>query len=86
VKIALDIEPFVYEVNTLLNAAGLINRITNGSFVTAADSSAARTDLAFARYGVSMSSRSQGQHAEAQYPCTQGQSLNQRPESPKSYQ
>jgi hypothetical protein len=28
--IALDVEPLVYEVNTLLNAASLMNRITKG--------------------------------------------------------
>src|SRR5712692_1438172 len=28
IEIALDIEPLVYEVNTLLNAASLINRIS----------------------------------------------------------
>jgi hypothetical protein len=30
VAIALDVEPLVYEVNTLLNAASLMNRITKG--------------------------------------------------------
>jgi hypothetical protein len=30
IAIALDVEQLVYEVNTLLNAASLINRITNG--------------------------------------------------------
>jgi hypothetical protein len=30
VEIALDVEQLVYEVNTLLNAASLINRISKG--------------------------------------------------------
>jgi hypothetical protein len=30
IAIALDVEQLVYEVNTLLNAASLINRITKG--------------------------------------------------------